>query len=83
MHQLEHSFTTLQQPDDFNPLDALRINENRMTNSINVMPNEADVTINELTIRNTFENGENIYCSARSGFFGDMTTNSTNDIHHL
>jgi hypothetical protein len=67
---LEHSFTTLQQPDDFNPLDALRINKNRMINSINVMPNEADVTINELTIRNTFENGENIYCSAQSGFSG-------------
>jgi hypothetical protein len=83
LHQSEHPFTILQQPDDFNPLNALRINENRTTNLINVMPNEADVTINKLTIRNTFENGENIYCSARSGFSGHMKTNSTNDIHHL
>ena len=60
LHQSEHPFTTLQQPDDFNPLNALQINENRMTNSINVMQNEADVTIKELTIRNTFKNGENL-----------------------
>ncbi len=64
LHQLENPFTTLQQPDDFNPSDDLRINENRTTNSIDVMPNEADVVRNELTITNTFQNGENIYCSA-------------------
>lgn len=83
LHQSKHPFKTLQQPDNFDPLNALRLNENRTTNSINVMPNERDGTINELTIRNTFENGENVYCTARNEFSPHMTTNSRSDILHL